>query len=119
MPGFVPVRAAQQLWEENLLGAEVYRLHTRGAVLTVVKGQAGDVVPRHGYSQGAVTYVVSGRVEIDGEVYGPGDAGTFEPGAGFYAVRFLEDSVYVVARDAEDRITLPDLGEDAVANLDA
>ena len=104
---------------KNSLGAEVTRLHTNGAMLTVVTGKAGDLVPPHGYSHGSVTYVVSGQLEIDGQVLSPGDAGLYEPGTGYFAVRFLEDSVYVVARAATDELTLPDLGEESVAHPDA
>jgi hypothetical protein len=119
MPGFRTLPAASFVWTENVLGAEVTRLHTHGAVLTVVRGKAGDLVPAHGYSRGSVTYVVSGRVEIDGQVLNQGDGGSYLPGSGYYAVRFLEDSVYVVARTAEDEITVPDIGERAAAHLDA
>jgi hypothetical protein len=49
-----------------------------------------------------------------------GDGGSYLPtGGGYYAVRFLEDSVYVVARTAADQLTLPDIGERAAAHLDA
>ena len=120
MPGFTPYPAAQMSWTRNVLGAEVTRLHTNGAMLTIVRGQAGDLVPAHGYTHGSVTYVVSGRVEVDGQVLAAGDGGSFLPtGGGYYAVRFLEDSVYVVARTAADQLTLPDIGERAAAHLDA
>ena len=119
MPGFEPLPAESMTWVENLLGAQVTRLYTEGAVLTVVRGRAGERVPAHGYTKGSVTYVVSGRIEIDGYELRPGDAGRYRPGGGYFAVRFLDDSVYVVARDAEDELTLPDYGEDAVAHLDA
>ena len=119
MPGFQPLPAKAFQWTENVLGAEVTRLHTQGAVLTIVHGKAGDLVPAHGYSHGSVTYVVSGKLEIDGQVLLAGDAGSYVPGSGYYAVRFLEDSVYVVARTAADEITVPDIGERAAAHLDA
>jgi hypothetical protein len=119
MPGFQPLPAGQMTWTRNILGSEVTRLHTNGAVLTVVHGKAGDLVPAHGYTHGSVTYVVSGRLEIDGHVLGPGDAGSYRPGAGYFAVKFLEDSVYLVARTAEDELTVPDIGERAAAHLDA
>ena len=48
------------------------------------------------------------------------DGGSYLPvGGGYYPVRFLEDSVYVVARTAADQLTLPDIGERAAAHLDA
>jgi hypothetical protein len=119
MPGFQPLPAAGMTWTQNVLGAEVARLHTNGAVLTIVRGRAGDLVPAHGYTHGSVTYVVSGRLEIDGHVLSAGDGGSYRPGAGYYAVRFLEDSIYVVARTAQDELTLPDIGERAAAHLDA
>lgn len=119
MPGFQPLPAGQMTWTRNMLGSEVTRLHTNGAVLTVVHGKAGDLVPAHGYTHGSVTYVVSGRLEIDGHVLGPGDAGSYQPGTGYFAVKFLEDSVYLVARTAEDELTVPDIGERAAAHLDA
>ena len=50
-------------------GSDV-RLRTDGAMLTVVHGRAGDVVPAHGYSKGCVTYVVTGRIQIDDAVLG-------------------------------------------------
>jgi hypothetical protein len=118
MSGFQPLPKSAMSWTKNVLGAEVTRLYTNGAVLTVVRGSAGDLVPAHGYSEGSITYVVSGRVDVDGHVLAAGDAGSYQPG-GYYAVRFLEDSVYVVARTAEDELTLPDIGERAAAHLDA
>jgi hypothetical protein len=119
MPGFEPRPADSLEWTRNLLGSEVTRLYTDGAVLTVVHGRKGDVVPAHGYSRGAVTYVVSGRILVDGVELGAGDAGTYTPPAHYYAVKFLEDSTYVVARTSTDEITLPDIGERAASNLDA
>jgi hypothetical protein len=119
MPGFKPLPAGSTKWTKNVLGAEVTRLYTNGAVLTVVRGKKGDLVPAHGYSHGSVTYVVSGSVDIDGHVLQPGDAGSYQPGSGYFAVRFLEDSVYVVARTAADELTVPDIGERAAAHLDA
>jgi len=119
MPGFNPLPAGSTTWTKNVLGAEVTRLYTNGAVLTVVRGKKGDLVPDHGYTHGSVTYVVSGRLDIDGYVLGPGDAGSYKPGSGYFAVRFLEDSVYVVARTAVDELTIPDIGERAAAHLDA
>jgi hypothetical protein len=119
MPGFQLLPASSSVWTKNVLGSEVTRLYTSGAVLTVVRGRAGELVPEHGYSQGSVTYVVSGSVEIDGHVLHAGDGGSYLPGGGYYAVRFLEDSLYVVARTATDELTLPDIGERAAAHLDA
>ena len=119
MSGFSPLPAGSMTWTKNVLGAEVTRLYTNGAVLTVVRGSKGDLVPDHGYSHGCVTYVVSGRLDIDGHILGPGDAGSYRPGSGYFAVRFLEDSVYVVARTAADELTIPDIGERAAAHLDA
>ena len=119
MPGFQPLPATSLQWTKNVLGAEVTRLYTAGAVLTVVRGLAGDLVPDHGYTHGSVTYVVSGSVEIDGHVLNAGDGGSYKPGGGYFSVRFLADSVYVVARTAEDQLTLPDIGERAAAHLDA
>ena len=106
-------------WERNVLGSEVTRLRTDGAMLTIVHGRKGDIVPAHGYSKGSVTYVVNGKVEIDGTILGPGDAGTYWAPGGFFTVKFLEDASYVVARSADDDITVPDLGERSAQNLDA
>jgi len=119
MSGFVPLPGQAMTWTKNVLGAEVSRLYTHGAVLSVIRGKKGDLVPAHGYSHGSVTYVVSGLLDIDGHRMGPGDAGSYQPGSGYYAVRFLEDSVYVVARTSDDELTVPDLGERAAAHLDA
>jgi hypothetical protein len=119
MPGFEPLPTDQMSWIKNVLGAEVTRLYTNGAVLTVVRGAAGDVIPPHGYTHGSVTYVVSGEVELDGQRLGPGDAGRYEPGNGYYAVKFLTDGVFVVARTAADELTIPDLGERSAAHLDS
>jgi hypothetical protein len=66
-----------------------------------------------------VTFVVSGRLLIDGVELGPGDAGTYSPPGGYFAVKFLEDSTYVVARTSTDEITVPDIGERAAHHLDA
>lgn len=118
MPGFEPLPAGSLSWTQNVLGAEVTRLYTDGAVLTVVRGHKGDLVPAHGYTHGSVTYVVSGRLDIDGYELRAGDGGSYRPG-GYFAVRFLEDSVYVVARTAADELTVPDIGERAAAHLDA
>ena len=60
MSAFTPVPHESLTWERNVLGSEVTRLRTDGAMLTVVHGRAGDVVPAHGYSKGSVTYVVTG-----------------------------------------------------------
>jgi hypothetical protein len=118
MSGFHPVPADQQHWIRNVLGSRVTRFNAAGAQLSVVHGKAGDVVPPHGYSQGSITYVVSGRIEINGSELTVGDAGTYGP-PGYFAVRFIEDSTYVVARPSTDEITGPDLGERSAANLDA
>jgi hypothetical protein len=106
-------------WERNVLGSTVTRLRTDGAMLTIVNGRAGDVVPAHGYSKGSVTYVVTGRISVDGEVLRAGDAGTYVAPGGYFTVRFLEDSTYVVARASADEITVPDIGERAAHHLDA
>jgi hypothetical protein len=120
MSGFTPLPAGSMAWTRNVLGAEVTRLYTSGAVLTVVRGKAGDLVPAHGYTRGSVMFVASGRVEADGQVLAAGDGGSYVPtGGGYFAVRFLEDSVYVVARTADDQLTVPDIGERATAHLDA
>ncbi len=119
MPGFQPLPASTMTWTQNVLGAEVARLHTNGAVLSIIRGKAGDLVPEHGYTHGSVTFVVSGSLDIDGHVLKTGDGGSYRPGGGYYAVRFLEDSVYVVARTAADELTVPDIGERAAAHLDA
>ena len=115
---FEAVPGETMAWTRNVLGSRVTRLRTEGAVLTVVHGREGDVVPAHGYTEGSITYVVAGRVEIDGTVFAPGDAGVYTPG-GYFAVKFLTDATYVVARTATDEITLPDIGERAAHDLDA
>jgi hypothetical protein len=119
MSAFTPIPSSAMEWERNVLGSIVTRLRTDGAMLTVVHGREGDIVPDHGYTRGSVTYVVSGRIQIGGAVLGPGEAGTYSAPGGFFSVRFLEDSVYVVARAADDQITMPDIGERAAHNLDA
>ena len=119
MGGFSVIRSGEMSYERNVLGSEVTRLRTDGAMLTIVHGRAGDVVPAHGYSQGSVTYVVSGRIDVDGTVLTSGDAGTYLAPGGYFSVRFLEDSTYVVARASQDNITIPDIGERAAHNLDA
>jgi hypothetical protein len=119
MSAFTPVSHDDMTWEKNVLGSEVTRLRTDGAVLTVVHGRAGDVVPAHGYSKGCVTYVVVGRIQIDDAILGPGDAGTYSAPGGFYSVKFLEDATYLVARASNDEITVPDIGERAAHHLDA
>jgi hypothetical protein len=119
MSAFTPIPLDAMRWEKNVLGSEVTRLRTDGAMLTVVHGRAGDSVPAHGYSKGCVTYVVSGRIQIDDAVLNAGDAGTYTAPGGYYSVKFLEDSTYVVARASHDEITVPDIGERAAHNLDA
>ena len=119
MSGFSPVPASAMAFEQNVLGSQVTRLRTDGAMLTIVHGRGGDLVPAHGYSKGSVTYVVSGRIEIDGTVLSAGDAGTYVAPGGFFSVKFLEDATYVVARSADDEITVPDIGERSAHNLDA
>jgi len=119
MSAFTPIPASALQWERNVLGSTVTRLRTDGAMLTVVHGREGDIVPEHGYTRGSVTYVVSGRIQIGGAVLGPGEAGTYSAPGGYFSVRFLEDSIYVVARAADDEITVPDIGERAAHNLDA
>ena len=119
MAAFTPVPASAMAWERNVLGSEVTRLRTDGAMLTVVHGREGDIVPDHGYSKGCVTYVVSGRIQIGGAVLGPGDAGTYMAPGGYFSVKFLEDATYVVARASDDEITVPDIGERAAHHLDA
>jgi hypothetical protein len=119
MTAFSPVPASAMTFERNVLGSAVTRLRTDGAMLTIVHGRKGDSVPAHGYSKGSVTYVVSGSIEVDGTVLGPGDAGTYTAPGGFFSVKFLEDSTYIVARADADEITMPDLGERSAHNLDA
>lgn len=119
MSGFTPVPASAMSFEQNVLGSQVTRLRTDGAMLTIVHGRQGDSVPAHGYSKGSVTYVVSGRIDVEGTILGPGDAGTYVAPGGFFSVKFLEDSTYIVARSAADDITMPDIGERAAHNLDA
>ena len=119
MSAFSPVSKDATVWEKNVLGSEVTRLRTDGAMLTIVHGRHGDVVPPHGYSKGSVTYVVSGRIQIDDAILGPGDAGTYVAPGGYFSVKFLEDSTYLVARASNDEITVPDIGERAAHNLDA
>jgi hypothetical protein len=119
MTGFQALPVSEQTWFKNVLGSEVTRFYTDGAVLTVVHGRKGDTVPSHGYSKGSATYVVSGKIEIDGVTLGAGDAGIYKADSGFFGVRFLEDSTYVVARVSDDEITLPDIGERAAHHLDA
>lgn len=119
MSAFSPVLASAMIWESNVLGSEVTRLHTDGAKMTIVHGRKGDVVPPHGYSKGAVTYVVSGSIQIDEAILGAGDGGTYVAPGGFYSVKFLEDSTYIVARSAHDDITVPDIGERSAYSPDA
>lgn len=119
MSAFTPVPADAMVWERNVLGSEVTRLRTDGAMMTVVHGRAGDVVPAHGYSKGSVTYVVSGRIQVDDVILGPGDAGTYTAPGGYFTVKFLEDATYLVARAHDDDITVPDIGERAAHHLDA
>jgi len=119
MSGFTVRRAGDMAWEKNVLGSTVTRLRTDGAMLTIVHGRRGDVVPAHGYSKGCVTYVVNGRIDVDGEVLGAGDAGTYLAPGGYFTVKFLEDATYVVARASQDEITVPDIGERAAHHLDA
>jgi hypothetical protein len=118
MSGFTPVPAPEQEWVHNVLGSRVTRFNAAGAQLTVVHGRKGDVVPAHGYSMGSITYVVAGRIDVDGVVLAAGDAGTYAP-PGWFSVRFLEDATYVVARPSLDRVTVPDIGERSAANLDS
>lgn len=119
MTGFDVTRADDMHWEKNVLGSTVTRLRTDGAMLTIVHGRKGDVVPAHGYSKGCVTYVVSGRIDVDGQELHPGDAGTYIAPGGYFSVKFLEDAVYVVARAPQDEITVPDIGERAAHHPDA
>ena len=119
MPSFSVVPGSAMTWERNVLGSEVTRLRTDGAMLTIVHGRKGDVVPAHGYSRGCVTYVVDGRVEVEGTVLEAGDALTYRAPGDYFSVKFLEDATYVVARASEDEITVPDIGERAAHHLDA
>lgn len=119
MPSLTVVPAAAMTWERNVLGSEVTRLRTDGAMLTIVHGRRGDIVPPHGYTKGCVTYVVSGRIEVEGTVLGPGDAGTYVAPGGYFSVKFLDDAIYVVARASDDDITVSDIGERAAHHLDA
>ena len=119
MSGFAPIPRSAMEWERNVLGSEVTRLRTNGAMLTVVHGRSGDIVPEHGYTRGCVTYVVSGRIQVGGAILGAGEAGTYTAPGGYFSVKFLEDSTYVVARAHDDQITVPDIGERAAHNLDA
>ena len=119
MSAFTPVPRDQLTWERNVLGSEVTRLRTDGAVLTVVHGRKGDVVPAHGYSKGCVTYVVTGRIQIDDAILGSGDAGVYMAPGGYFSVKFLDDATYLVARAHNDEITVPDIGERSAHHLDA
>lgn len=119
MSSFQTTHAANMRWEKNVLGSTVTRLRTDGAMLTIVNGRKGDVVPAHGYSKGSVTYVVTGSIDVDGETLVAGDAGTYVAPGGYFTVKFLEDATYVVARASHDEITVPDIGERAAHHLDA
>ncbi|MGW6836504.1 hypothetical protein ACWGCI_24285 [Streptomyces sp. NPDC054949] len=107
MPGYTPLPAEEMKWERNELGLESSRLTTDGAMLTIVRGKAGDHVAPHGHTRGSLMYVVSGRINVDGHELVGGFGGKCN-GSGFYPVDFLEDSVYVVARAANDEITTRD-----------
>lgn len=119
MSAFTPVPSDALTWERNVLGSMVTRLRTDGAMLTVVHGRAGDVVPAHGYSKGSVMYVVSGHITVDDAPMTAGDAGTYSAPGGYFTVKFIDDATYVVARASDDEITVPDIGERAAHNLDA
>lgn len=120
MTGLQRVPGQDMMWLRNEIGSKVFRLPTRETQLVVIQGRRGEHVPVHGYTHGAVLYVASGRIRFDGEEYAAGDGAVFAPGHDHYFTGvFLEDSVYLVARTAEDEVTLPDLGETAAAFPDA
>ncbi len=118
MSAFTPVSHDALTWEKNVLGSEVTRLRTDGAMLTVVR-PCGRRRAAARLSKGCVTYVVTGRIQIDDAILGAGDAGTYAAPGGFYSVKFLEDATYLVARASDDEITVPDIGQRAAHNLDA
>ena len=120
MTGLQRVAAHDMMGLRNEIGSTVFRLPARETQLVVIQGRRGEHVPVHGYTHGAVLYVAAGRIRFDDEEYAAGDGAVFQPGhERYFTGVFLEDSVYVVARTAEDEVTLPDLGETAVAFPDA
>ena len=74
MSAFTPVSHDSLTWEKNVLGSEVTRLRTDGAMLTVVHGRAGDVggtVVRDGTAvdNGVARFVLDGvRFDRDREI---------------------------------------------------
>ena len=84
-------------WTTNPFGFEVCRQENGGVVMTIVRGKKGQQGARHRHSLGAFAYVVSGKIEIDGEVLTAGDVGWGGPGGDGFSVLFLEHSEYIVS----------------------
>jgi hypothetical protein len=110
MSGYTPLLQSTFEWEDDY-GAEGFpdihlaRLEAVGMKVSVVKGEAGSIMPPHAHSHGAITYVVEGRVEIDGTEYGPGDAAVCAPrNRGQGQVNFLTDGTYLTIRRGEDEM---------------
>lgn len=110
MSGYTPLLQSTFAWDDDY-GAEGFpdihlaRLEAVGMKVSVVRGDAGSIMPPHAHSHGAITFVVSGSIEIDGQIYGPGDAAVCAPrNRGQGQVSFLEDSTYLTIRRAEDEM---------------
>lgn len=110
MPGYTSLLQSTFEWEDDY-GAEGFpdvhlaRLEAVGLKVSVVRGEAGSIMPPHAHSHGAMTYVVSGEIEIDGTTYGPGDAAVCAPNnRGQGQVTFLADGTYLTIRRAEDEM---------------
>lgn len=110
MSGYTSLLQSTFEWEDDY-GAEGFpdvhlaRLEAVGLKVSVVRGEAGSIMPPHAHSHGAMTYVVDGEIEIDGVRYGPGDAAICAPNnRGQCQVTFLTDGTYLTIRRAEDEM---------------
>jgi hypothetical protein len=110
VPGYTPMLKSTFEWDDDY-GAEGFpdihlaRLQAAGVKVSVVKGEEGSIMPPHAHSHGAITYVVEGQIEIDGVIYGPGDAAVCAANnRGQGQVTFLTDGTYLTIRQAEDEM---------------
>lgn len=99
-------RAAQQEGQSaGYAGAERAVLHLSRSEgrTSVVRIKAGARGPRHSHGAGEHAYVISGKVDIDGQILGPGDYMYTEAGEE-HALVAVEDSVIFASTEKPIRV---------------
>lgn len=106
---FVKLAAKREWQSAGYVGAERAILHvnrTEGRT-SLVRIKAGARGPRHTHGAGEHAYVLSGKVDIGGQILGPGDYLYTEAGEE-HALVALEDSVLFASTERPIQITHQD-----------